>query len=368
MTRLPFPHDDPSPLVWALDEPERAVWLGTKPSALATAHIDTLVRAERSLIQGHWEAASTLLEPPPILGANASAAYRSVYQTHAAIAATMWGVPPALPLVEPAEPILRLEVRLVQGLTACVNGATTEAVRRFSEAFVLTQSEPSLSSENTLSAAWMAIATGALGRLREADRYARLAAQTTGQHRRGVEVSAQLSAIGLTQSMQGASDARLAFLHQRLEGLGQAHAQAPGPLTVWGQVAMALWQRAARDRRLSLKLPEAACLTLRHGVATLPDGTTVDLRRRGPLGRIVHQLCLRRLESPGVSCPLEQIVAFGWPGQDLEFSKASQRAYRAISALRELGLGPYLRRDDRGYAIDPKVVLILEHEACDEPA
>ena len=93
-----------------------------------------------------------------------------------------------------------------------------------------------------------------------------------------------------------------------------------------------------------------------------PPGASkdVDLRRRAPLQRIVLALAHKRLDAPGESLGLEELLAAGWPGERVRDSAAANRVHVALSTLRNLGLRPILVSSAAGYALTSAIPCVLE--------
>jgi hypothetical protein len=89
----------------------------------------------------------------------------------------------------------------------------------------------------------------------------------------------------------------------------------------------------------------------------LPPLEPVDLRRRGPLRRLLHALAEQRLAAPGVGLSPEQLFEHGWPGESILPAAATNRVYTGIRALRTMGLEALLQRQADGYLLDPEVPL-----------
>ncbi|WP_373045327.1 ATP-binding protein [Vulgatibacter sp.] len=89
----------------------------------------------------------------------------------------------------------------------------------------------------------------------------------------------------------------------------------------------------------------------------LQGGAPVDLRRRGPLRRLLQALVEQRIRMPGVGLTAEQLFAEGWPGERILASAAANRVYTGIRALRAMGLHEVLQRHAEGYLLDPDVPL-----------
>jgi predicted ATPase len=88
-----------------------------------------------------------------------------------------------------------------------------------------------------------------------------------------------------------------------------------------------------------------------------PGGDRVDLRRRGPLHRIVRALVDARLHSPGAGLSTERLVQAGWPGQRMAVESGANRVRVAMSTLRRMGLRELLVTRDDGYLLDPQITV-----------
>ena len=53
------------------------------------------------------------------------------------------------------------------------------------------------------------------------------------------------------------------------------------------------------------------------------------------------------------------LLAAGWPGERMAAQSASNRVHVALSALRKLGLKPFIVREDEGWPLAPTVPLRL---------
>lgn len=86
-----------------------------------------------------------------------------------------------------------------------------------------------------------------------------------------------------------------------------------------------------------------------------PGEPRVDLGRRRALRRILKALLARRVKTPDVASTLDEILAAGWPGEQVQHGAGVLRVYNAVSTLRKLGLRAYLVSRDDGYLLDPRV-------------
>ena len=50
-----------------------------------------------------------------------------------------------------------------------------------------------------------------------------------------------------------------------------------------------------------------------------------------------------------------ELLAAGWPDEDVTVSAGADRVYQAVSELRSLGLEGLIERDPRGYFLQPDV-------------
>lgn len=100
-----------------------------------------------------------------------------------------------------------------------------------------------------------------------------------------------------------------------------------------------------------------AVTVFREGKVRLQDGSEIDLSRRQAPRRILLYLASRRVEDPGGSATLDQLVSVGWPGERIVAAAASNRAYVAVATLRREGLADLLQSGPDGYRFDPAVPL-----------
>ena len=85
-----------------------------------------------------------------------------------------------------------------------------------------------------------------------------------------------------------------------------------------------------------------------------PDATElVDLSRRAPLRRILAALARARVDAPGDSLGLDDLLGAGWPGERIAHAAAVNRVHVALATLRKLGLRGLLHSGERGYLLDP---------------
>ena len=84
---------------------------------------------------------------------------------------------------------------------------------------------------------------------------------------------------------------------------------------------------------------------------TLPDGSEVELRGRDALQRVLRALLERRKLAPGRPCSVPELLAAGWPGEELVRASGANRVYVALTTLRKLGLRDLIERKKAGYLI-----------------
>ncbi len=95
----------------------------------------------------------------------------------------------------------------------------------------------------------------------------------------------------------------------------------------------------------------------------LPGGKRIELRRRAVHRRLVERLVRERLASPGTPVTVADLVAAGWPGEKLTESSAQNRLHVALATLRADGLRDHLKREPRGYMLDPTVDVRVERDS-----
>ncbi len=93
-----------------------------------------------------------------------------------------------------------------------------------------------------------------------------------------------------------------------------------------------------------------------------PGGSSVDIRRRGALRRILALLSERRVSEPGRGASVTELFEGAWPGESAAAKGAAARVYVGLGTLRRLGLQGVLLRSDEGYYLDPDVPLLSEPE------
>jgi tetratricopeptide (TPR) repeat protein len=86
-----------------------------------------------------------------------------------------------------------------------------------------------------------------------------------------------------------------------------------------------------------------------------PRGEWEDLHQHPVLRRILFALIEQRRAQPGVGLSLDAIQRAAWPGERIQAEAAANRIYVAVSKLRRRGLREFLRSQDDGYALDPKL-------------
>ncbi len=90
----------------------------------------------------------------------------------------------------------------------------------------------------------------------------------------------------------------------------------------------------------------------------LPDGTNIDLSRRGPLRLILLALCEAHDKEPPTPLDVPQLIEAGWPGQRIVADAGPARVYAAIRTLRKLGFEEYLFTRDAGYLLAPDLQIV----------
>ncbi len=85
----------------------------------------------------------------------------------------------------------------------------------------------------------------------------------------------------------------------------------------------------------------------------------VDLARRLPLRRILAALAKHRVDAPGDSLGLDELLAAGWPGERIRQTAGVNRVHVALTTLRKLGLRAVLISGAHGYLLDPAVAIAI---------
>ena len=169
--------------------------------------------------------------------------------------------------------------------------------------------------------------------------------------------------------------------------LDVAHEHGDGQLQIEVRAELAQIARARGDGRLARRFVEEAEALARRVEdvdlarmletlrASLPDETrpetqllvapdggsftigtvTVDLRRRGPLRRLLAALARERIDGADRALDVPAMLAAGWPGERMRAASGAARVYMAVRRLRGLGLERVLVTDEVGYRLDPGV-------------
>lgn len=84
-------------------------------------------------------------------------------------------------------------------------------------------------------------------------------------------------------------------------------------------------------------------------------GERVSLARRAAMKRVLHTLVYHREHQPGAAITADELIAAGWPGENLRGHSGVARLRVAINELRNLGLRPVLVTRSEGYLLAPSV-------------
>ncbi|MCA9644147.1 MAG: hypothetical protein KC492_25815 [Myxococcales bacterium] len=108
--------------------------------------------------------------------------------------------------------------------------------------------------------------------------------------------------------------------------------------------------------------PEPRALVVRSdgGGFTLPGGNAVALPARSPQRLILLCLATRRVAAPGEVVSTDELIAAGWPDEQILSHAAINRLYVAVTTLRRRGLKDLLLSGGGGYLLSPAVVVRLE--------
>jgi hypothetical protein len=146
-----------------------------------------------------------------------------------------------------------------------------------------------------------------------------------------------------------------------------AHA---GDTTRWADVRL-MWtglaSALAKADRLLGDLAEAdtaleRLVVARDGSWLRVDGQRIDLARRRAAPRLVSALVRARIERPGEALAPADLIAEGWPDEQILPEAAGNRLRVALSALRDLGLRDFLVKEADGYLLTPQRPVLWMHE------
>jgi Sigma-54 interaction domain/FHA domain len=122
--------------------------------------------------------------------------------------------------------------------------------------------------------------------------------------------------------------------------------------------------RLERGAALPVELPAEArpCLQVAADGSWfgLVGQARVDIAHRKPLTRLVRALAEARLAHPGQPLGPCELLALGWPDEQIVERAGANRVYVALTTLRKLGLRELLRRDEHGYLLAPELQLDLK--------
>jgi tetratricopeptide (TPR) repeat protein len=112
--------------------------------------------------------------------------------------------------------------------------------------------------------------------------------------------------------------------------------------------------RLALAKAFVKQLSERTLLRMTHDCAQLWIGEQfIDLRRRGPLRRIVQSLV--SAHSTGQALGVLDLLEAAWPGERMRAESGNARVYMAIRRLRMLGLADLIITCEGGYALRPNL-------------
>jgi len=106
--------------------------------------------------------------------------------------------------------------------------------------------------------------------------------------------------------------------------------------------------------------PTAAPLLVGEGWFRAPGAERRDLSRRHTLRRMVEAFVARRVERPGDPLTVDELLAAGWPGEQVLPFAGRNRVHVALTTLRGLGLRALIESIDGGYRLDPTVPVVRD--------
>ena len=84
-----------------------------------------------------------------------------------------------------------------------------------------------------------------------------------------------------------------------------------------------------------------------------PQGERVAIDHRPTLARLLGALAHQARSDPGEALSLHELLAAGWPDEEVIEAAGTNRVYVALTTLRKLGLRAALVRTRAGYLLDP---------------
>jgi len=120
--------------------------------------------------------------------------------------------------------------------------------------------------------------------------------------------------------------------------------------------ALERWERAAGSRTTETFETDVVFHVAADGAWMEHAGHYVECSRRAAAQRLLAALARARTEAPGKAIPSEDLVAAGWPNEQILSSAAKNRLRVTLSWLRKNGLGRALQSRADGYLLDPQLV------------
>lgn len=90
-----------------------------------------------------------------------------------------------------------------------------------------------------------------------------------------------------------------------------------------------------------------------------PGEPRVEIGHRRPLARLVRALAEQRLAHPGQPLRPRELLALGWPDDQVVERAGANRVYVALTTLRKLGLRDHIQRTEQGYLLALELELEL---------
>lgn len=150
---------------------------------------------------------------------------------------------------------------------------------------------------------------------------------------------------------------------ERLARFRERAAGAPCP-AITRAAAIGLATAIALEGDLGAAREALAILSANAGALRVPfTGNWFELpggkRMRAPskLWRVLRELALHRVGSPGAALSVEAILDRSWPGEKMLPEAGAKRVYTAMWHLRRLGLKDAIQRVEGGYLLDPALAV-----------
>jgi hypothetical protein len=131
--------------------------------------------------------------------------------------------------------------------------------------------------------------------------------------------------------------------------------------------ALERWEARAGSKVTETVEPDCVFQVAEDGTWMEHQGRHVECSRRAATQRLLAALARARADTPGRPIPTDDLVAAGWPNEQILSAAAKNRLRVALSWLRKNGLGPALMSRADGYYLDPNLVGVIPYAGSNDP-